>query len=192
MTWTCLTEHRRASAGRTFPLWELVRTSPSTTWGSPVLQTLPLCAQCLWVHTWTQSNTSYCSRVPVLCSLNCFIIEDCNNDYMLSLRFWESLCRSLKPTGRPTRTTPTPVSRWSPYDRTSRWVFTRYKLSFVFLCLGFNIVFSQPNLMWLFCVCCFSPGSGNSDWIHGGSVWVSRTHRSGKGGLFWQSDRLSS
>lgn len=53
---------------------------------------------------------------------------------MLSLRFWESLCRSLKPTGRPTRTTPTPVSRWSPYDRTSRWVFTGYKLSFVFLC----------------------------------------------------------
>lgn len=57
---------------------------------------------------------------------------------MLPLRSWESLCRWSKPTGRPTRTTSTPVSRWSPYGRTSRWVFTRSELPRIFLCLGFS------------------------------------------------------
>lgn len=31
MPWTCLMEHKRALVGRTAPLWEHVRTSPSTT-----------------------------------------------------------------------------------------------------------------------------------------------------------------
>lgn len=47
--WTCPMGHRRASAGRTAPSLGRARTSPSTTWGWPALQTPPLCAQCRYV-----------------------------------------------------------------------------------------------------------------------------------------------
>lgn len=183
MTWIYLTGHRRVSAGRTSPLWELVRTSPNTTWGSPVLQTLPLCAQCPWVHISYTSTWSDIFDFVLEFPFELFHHGRSWNVYMFSLRYWKSHCRWLKATGRPTRTTPTPASRWSPYDRTSRWVFTKCLLDFALL---FRVEWNQIQI-FVFSddlLCLFFPGSGNSDWIHSWSVWVPRTHRSGKGDSF--------
>lgn len=53
-------------------------------------------------------------------------------------RSWENLYRLWKSTGKPTRTTPMPANRWSPYDRTSRLVIF-INVSFVPLSFYFSL-----------------------------------------------------